>query len=110
MCRDGAPAIRAQQRRQRTVERLETAYDPEDDRGGWSEKDQEQRPQRGADELNHRVLASGGPTGELFSGRWFRHGLLFMPVFIQICGICDICGFLPMLDIFSGFFCGVIMP
>ena len=61
----GVPAGHAEQRRERTVERLKGAGDPEDDRRGWSEENKEQRPQRRANKLDDRARTASSPAGQL---------------------------------------------
>ena len=68
-----APAGRAEQWRQRTVERLEGADDPEDDRRRWCKENEQQRPQRRPHELDGTVVAPGRPACQPFSSRLFRH-------------------------------------
>lgn len=64
-----APASDGDQRQHRSFERLESADDPENDRCGRREENQEQWSQSGAQDLNDRVLAAGCPGSKLLGGR-----------------------------------------
>ena len=72
MRRHGPPAGRLEQRQERAVEWLEGADDPEKYRCGWSDENEAQRPQRGANEVGDGIPAAGSPGGELPVGKGFR--------------------------------------